>query len=264
LQVAVNFTTGALATYATDAVTGLRVTYFPQQTGGPFASSNLVVDESIVAAAAKTTLANRAMAVQYVWDDTDSALDALEPVGEAPSATHTVAIDIVNGSSATDIDFHGDDEGNTVKVTYLKYSGFKAGSQINDTDISAASYNFTESVHYRGLVVPGYGCVVVGETGAAANLEIKIAGPSRAAADNISQWDPHLNKISTAQTTPAALATFATPWFIVEQETETRSFTGGTAAAQTFTGSATTAAAMSEIDGVAVASQTLYLRVIGT
>ena len=214
-QVAVDFTTGVMTFLSTDAVTAAVITYMPQQASGPLSAATLVVDESVTAAAAKASLANQAMAVQYIWDDTDSIIDALEPVGEAPSATHTAVVDI-DDSSATKIDSHGDDEGNTLKVTYLKYAPFPAGSSLGDGDVAVAeAYGFLETLHYRALVIPGAGTQIIGEVSgganAAATWENAISGT---AADGVATWTPSKNYVLTNNT--SAFVTSAIQWFLVD------------------------------------------------
>jgi hypothetical protein len=215
-QVAVDFTTGALAFLSTDVVTVAKITYVPQQTSGPLAAATLVVDEAVTAAAAKTALANRAIAVQYVWDDTDSIIDALEPVGEAPSATHTAVIDITD-TAATKIDSHADDEGNTLKVTYLKYASFPAGAAIDDADTSLTSeaYDFNGTANYRALVIPGLGTQVVGEeTGAGNEIATWEHTMSGTAANTVATWDPAKNYLLTNNTN--AMVTLAMPFFVLD------------------------------------------------
>lgn len=217
-QVAVNFTTGGLTFKSTDVVTAVKITYIPQQLSGPLSDSSLVVDEAVTASASKVELANRAIAVQYVWDDIDGVLDALEPVGEAPSATHTAVIDITNATPTTDIDSHADDAGNTLKVTYLKYAGIGAPFAINDTDTSLTSeaYDFTATGKYHAMVVPGLGTQVVGEQGDAGNgsatWEHAISGT---AAAGVATWDPRINYLLTNEST--ALVTLAMPFFILDE-----------------------------------------------
>jgi hypothetical protein len=216
-QVAVTFTTGALTFLSTDVVTAAKVTYIPQQSSGPFAVANLVVDEEVTASASKVDLANQACAVQYVWDDTDGVIAGLEPVGEAPSATHKFVIDIDDGSNDTNIDCHADDAGNTLKVTYIKYSALPATSCIGDGDTSLTSeaYGFTATGHYRALVVPGLGTQVVGETGAAANGTVTWEHEaSGTAAAGIATWSPATNSLLTNEVT--ALVTLAMPFFVLD------------------------------------------------
>jgi len=215
-QVAVNFTTGALAFLAGDLVTVAKVTYIPQQTSGPLVAATLVVDEEITAAAAKVALANRAIAVQYVWDDTDSIIDALEPVGEAPSATHTAVIDI-DASGDTELDAHADDEGNTLKVTYLKYASFPAGAAIGDGDtaLTTEAYDFNGTGNYRALVVPGLGTQVVGEETSAGNEAATWTHDmSGTAAPGVATWDPAKNHLDTLNSN--AFVTLAIPWIVLD------------------------------------------------
>lgn len=208
-QCAVTFTSGALAFLAGDAVTAAKVTYIPLHETGPFSSENLVVDEDVTAAAAKADLANQAAAVQYVWDDTDSKLDGLEPVAQAPSATHKAVVDIDDGSSATNIDFHADDEGNAVKVTYIKYAAFDASAQLGDADLtlSTEEYNFTEN-HYNFLAIPGLGTALVGEN-AGADVELIWSGPSASVGAGVPVLEFPTNDWQTNEGT--AIITLAVP-----------------------------------------------------
>jgi hypothetical protein len=122
-------------------------------------------------------------------------------------------VDIVDGSSATDIDTHADDDGDTLLVTYLKFSALGTGAQINDTDITLATeaWNFTTDGGIAGaLVVPALGTHLVGEE-TAANQDVPWVGPSGTAGENIAEWDPYDNSILTNQT--GTMTTTATPWF---------------------------------------------------
>lgn len=218
-QVAVTFTSGLMTFLSTDAVTSVRVTYFPQRSGTIFDSANLVVDELLVAAAATVDTASRACMVQYLYDNTDNVIDALEPVGEAPSATHTAVIDITN-TAATTIDFHADDEANSIKVTYIKYSALQDPSMaINDTDLTLVSeaYEFSGDgaarSNYNGLVVPGLGTQVVGEKGDASNDLLTWGGPSVTAGVALARWRPALNDILTNEA--VAVVTLAMPWVVI-------------------------------------------------
>lgn len=209
-ECAVTFTSGTLTFLSTDAVTAARVTYIPLHESGPFSAANLVVDEAVTASASKTDLAYQAAAVQYVYDGTDNARCALEPVGEAPSATHTAVVDIDDGSDDTNIDSHADDAGNALKVTYIKYGTFKPYQQLGDGDLTLASeiYNFTTN-HYHHLAIPGLGTQLVGETGAAGNVELIWSGPTASVAAGVPTLDFELNQWSTNEAT--AIATLAVP-----------------------------------------------------
>lgn len=217
-QCAVTFTSGVLTFLTGDAVTAARVTYIPLHETGPFSSANLVVDEAVTAAAAKAALANRASAVQYVWDDTDGVIDGLEPVGEAPSATHKAVVDITNATPATDIDFHADDEGNSIKVTYIKYGTFPPYRNAGDGDITLASeiYNFTTN-HYNHIAIPGLGTALVGEA-TATNVELIWSGPSASVGAGVPTLDFELNQWSTNEST--AITTTAVPLIFLDPNQE--------------------------------------------
>jgi len=235
-QVAVNFTNGAMTFLDTDAVTEAKVTYIPKQASGTLVAGALVVDEVVTAAAAKATLANRACAVQYVWDDTDGVLCTFEPVGEEPSATHKCVVDI-NDTGATKVDSHADDEGNTLKVTYLKYASFPAGCCVDDADLALSSeaYNFTTAGGFRGIVVPGLGVHLCGEEAGAGNELGVWEGPSGTSADGVGVWNPVTNSILTNNTNP--VVTLAMPWLVIDPELYTAPTPTGTNSAPAFTGS---------------------------
>ena len=207
-ECAVTFTSGGLTFFATDAVTAVRVTYIPLHETGPFSSDNLVVDEEITAATTPVAIANQAAAVQYVYDSTDVERDALEPVGEQPSATHTAVVDI-DDSSDTKIDFETTDTGNTIKVTYIKYATFDAAFQLGDGDLTLATeiYNFTTN-HYNYLAIPGLVTQLVGEEGTN-NVELIWSGPSASVGAAVPTLDFELNQWSTNES--SAITTLAVP-----------------------------------------------------
>ena len=217
-QVDVNFLTGVMTFLSTDIVTAASITYIPKQDVGPFISSTLVIDEEVTAAAAKADLANQACAVQYVYDSTDGVIAALEPVGEAPSATHTAVIDIDAGSDDTNIDSHADDEGNTLKVTYLKYAPvIPTALCIGDGDLTLASeaYDWTKSGGYHGLVIPGLGTQGVGEEVGNGNEIVTWEGPSGTAGNTVGTWNPEKNYFLTNNTN--AIVTLAMPFFVIDR-----------------------------------------------
>lgn len=216
-ECAVTTTTGTLTFVAADAVTSVRVTYIAQHADGPLSSASLVVDEAVVADAGAVALANRAIAVQYVWNDTNSTRCALEPVGEAPSATNTAVVDITSGTN-TNIDTHADDDGDTLKVTYLKYASFPAEVAIADADITLSGsnpeqYSFNTAGGYNGIVVPGLGTQLVGEA-TATNVELIWGGPSGTVGAGVPVWNPLQNQVLTQEGT--AVTTLAIPWFVLD------------------------------------------------
>jgi hypothetical protein len=218
-EVAVTLTSGLCTFVSTDAVTSARITYVPLRTGGYFIEANRVIDEVVVAAAAKTNLANRACLVQYVWDNTDNILNVPEPVGEAPTATHNCVIDMTNGSNTTDIDSHADDEGNSLKVTYWKHAALPHSAlYIDDADVTLTTeaFNFHTGTGTRSYVVmPGLGTYLVGEE-TATNVTDKWAGPSVTASTTQAQWNPIANTITTDHAT--AITTTAIPYLILDTD----------------------------------------------
>lgn len=217
-QVAVTFTTGILEFLNTDDVNMARVTYFPQQVDGMFATSNLVIDEAHNTNEDSFTLTNRAYAVQLVYDITDSLVMPIVPVGEAPSALEC-AIDINDGSSGTLITKNSAENANDLRVTYMLFSGLESGAaQIDDTDITLTGtdpekWNFATDGSETDLVVPALGPHIVGEE-TTANQDIPmVVGQSTLLGENVARWLPETNEIQTQQ--DGVMTTLATPWFTV-------------------------------------------------
>ncbi len=273
-QVAVNFTTGAMTFRASDNVSAAKVTYVPKRGSGHL--SAVTVDEEIVASASKTNLAARAGLIQYVWDDTDGVLVNFEQPGAAPSATHFCAI-AMNDGGATSVDSHGDDAGNTLKVTYVPYSQLPPGCYVTDADLTLANeaYSFTEN-HYAHVVVPGYGVNAIGETAGAARAAAIWEGPSGSAADGIACWNPAMNGFSTNQDTAMTIMTI--PFLVLDTNQLTPPTPAGTngnenahthgpgtlADAASASGGALTAAAASEVANEAnLSTLTVRALVIG-
>jgi hypothetical protein len=212
-QAAVTFATGVLTFLESDGVTAVKVTYIPKRSNGYL--SEVTVDESITANEAKVNLAARAGLIQYTWDDTDGVIIDYEQPGTAPHATHYCTIDI-NDSGNTSFDCHADDATNTWLVTYVPFSQLPPGCFIDDTDITLSSegYNFTGDGHFHHLIVPGYGCQVIGETAEAALTAAIWEGPSGSAANGIATWNPATNAILTDQNT--AMSIISMPWMIFD------------------------------------------------
>lgn len=216
-ECAVNYTTGVLT--FSSAVTP-KVTYIPLQGGGLFGSNALVVAEQKTVASAKITLSNRAAAVQYVYNETDNAIVTPIPDDESP-ADGECTIDI-NSSGDTVINFNSADNGQTVTVTYLKYSEISTAFQFVDTaDITLSSevINFNTTTGYHGLIIPGFGTRLVAETGAGANSAPRIGGPSQTAANGIVRWQPGFNRFTLAETGTAS--TINVPLLLVDPAFQT-------------------------------------------
>lgn len=215
-QVALNFTTGALSFLAADAVTAVRVTYIPMGVG-PFIEANRVVDEAVTLATAGVNLANRAALIQYVWNDTATGanrLPAIQPVGEAPS-TNQIAIDIVNAGN-TKITPNSAQNTNSALVTYWKYTNFAKYGWTDQADIAVSSNAvlFGEVLDLSGLFIPAFGQVIVGETGANANLQAVLAGPSGTLAANVATLDPAKNALNLYSSD--SYGTIEMPYFVLD------------------------------------------------
>lgn len=216
-QVAVDFTTGVMTFLSTDAVTAAVITYIPQQASGPLSAATLVVDEAVTAAAGGVALANQAIAVQYVYNDTNGVICALEPVGETPSATNVAVVDIDAGASDTEVNTIVGDDDDILKVTYLKYDSMPPGTSIGDGDttLTTQAYDFTGSANYRALVIPGLGTQVVGEETSDGNeVATWEHATSGTAAPGVATWNPATNHLLTANTNP--IVTLAMPFMIID------------------------------------------------
>ena len=195
-QVAVNLVTGALVFATADAVTAAKVIYIPLGVG-PFVEANRVIDESNAGTNDTTRdLAIRAGLIQYVWNDTSGNLPTIVPVGEAPGSG-ACAIDI-NNTAVTTITLNAAQDDATFKITYWKHAPLVQYGWTDQADITVTSdvVLFTEVLDIAGVFIPAFGQVIVGETGAAANLQSTMLGPSGAAAANVAVYDPAKNSLT--------------------------------------------------------------------
>lgn len=222
-QVSVNLATGALATFATDAVTTLLVTYIPLGVG-QFTAANLVVDEAHTFTTGGANLANRAAFIQYVWNDTDTThLPTFLPSGQAP-ATHQIAVNFVNSTNTT-ITPNSAQNTNTGLVTYFKYStafvdvhGWRDTTAITISSTTLFSFGKDLAVPPNGIWMPALGNVIIGETsGGAANLQAVLEGPSGTAAANVAVYDPITGKIVLLNTD--AYVTLNMPYMLLATDT---------------------------------------------
>mgnify|MGYP001589643368 CR=1 FL=1 len=205
-QVAVNWTTGVM-TWGDAAITAATIVYVPRGVPG-FTTDLLVVEESVTvgppSAVQVGTLANRAAAICAVWNNEDDTLMTYVPVGETPTGS-SVAIDI-NNSGNTIITVPAatiSDGAAKLIVTYLKFTGNPLTAGLNWRD--QADWTVTSDTvgpgtdaawDVAGLVIPGFGQQIVGETGAAANLQAILVDAAGATAANVAVWDPSRNTIS--------------------------------------------------------------------
>lgn len=136
-QCAVNWATGGLTFFGTDAVTTALVTYIPMGVG-PFVPANQVVDESVALPNGSTVnLANQAALVQYIYEST-TLLAPLAIIGTQNSpAAGQIQIQL-NNSGATTVTDNAAQNGKTGKATYWKMSGFGVASS------NAAQYGWTD------------------------------------------------------------------------------------------------------------------------
>ncbi len=215
-QVALDFTTGILTFLSTDAVTACRVTYIPMGVG-PFIEANRVIDEAVTLATAGVNLANRAALVQYVFNNTASGANRLPkivPVGESPGSNE-IAIDIVNTGN-TKITPNSGQDTNAALVTYWKHSAFSKYGWTDQGDISVTSNAIvlSEVLDLAGLWIPAFGQCIVGETGAAANLQAVLAGPSGTLAANVATLDFAKNTLNLYSSD--SYSTVEMPYFVFD------------------------------------------------
>lgn len=206
-QAAITWTTGVI-TWGDAAITRAIITYIPRGVPG-FSTNLLVIDEAVTLADAggglgSGTLANRAAAIAYVWDDEDNTVLTYIPVGETPSGAQC-AIDI-NSTGSTIITVETAAIGNgaaKLKVTYLKFTGNPLTAGLNwrdQTDWVVTSDTLgpgTDSAwDVAGVVIPAFGQVIVGETGAAANKQAILVDAAGSTAANVAVHDPSRNTIA--------------------------------------------------------------------
>lgn len=204
LQMAVSFTAGTVTTLSSDSVTACKVSYIPQQASGPFASTNLVIDEVVTAATGNVNLANAAAAIQYLYQTTATA--ARLPIAHV-NASGVVAVDIVNSTNTT-ISFNSAQNAKSVKVTYLKLSGFTnnaAGTAVIDQasitlTSQAREWGKTAGDFVGGLYLPAFGGQVVGKEGSN-YLSIYLGDSTATAGVAIAKYEIAKQKITTAETT---------------------------------------------------------------
>ena len=201
-EVALNWTTGVMTFLAGDAVTALTVVYIPRHVPG-FTTNLLTIDEVVDVTTDSGNLAARAAAICCVWDDSNNNPLTIVPVGEAPGAG-ACAIDMNNGGNTT-ITVNAAGTTDSLKVTYLEFAGnpLTAGAnwvdQADRTVTSNAVSPATDATFdVNGIVLPGFGQVIVGETGAAGNLQSLMVDPSGTAAANVCVWNPSRNSITFA------------------------------------------------------------------
>lgn len=164
-EMTVNWTTGAVTTKATDSVTGLLVSYIPQQPSGFFSQANMVINESVTLSEDKVNFAHRAAALQYVYQTTATAARLV--LGHAV-ASGVVLLDIAD-SGNTSLDCHADNAAKAAVVTYLKYAGLENSAAVRFTDQAqialtseAKEWGKTAGDLTNGLVIPGTGTQIIG------------------------------------------------------------------------------------------------------
>jgi len=217
-QCSLNFATGVI-TWGDAAITAARIVYVPLGVPG-FTSDLVVVDEAAPIASNVITLANQAAAINYIWNDEDNEILGLIPVGETPSGA-ACAVDIDDGSGATKITVTTGRiaDGTATKVSYIKRSGnpLRFVDQADRTVTSNIAGPGTDvTFDVAGLVLPGYGQVIVGEASGGANLQALLTDPDGTAAANVAVFNPWRNTITF--TSGDAYVTAEIPLLYLQQE----------------------------------------------
>lgn len=210
-QMKVNFTTGAVTCAAADSVSGLKVTYVPQQPVGFFSAANMVVDEVITLASAGVNTASRAALIQHVYQTAATA--AVQTFSHAAGSTNLLIVD-VNNTGATTLTSTSND-GKAAVITYLKYSGLPnpAYTFKDQTSLSLASqiYQFgLTGTEKTSVMIPGFGNQVINlET---TNYTQSKLGSTVTAANLIGKYNLMTQTITTAQT--SASTSLPENWFV--------------------------------------------------
>ena len=220
-EAAVNFATGVITLGSITAVGTVKVTYIPADDNGLWDLGNQVIDESLTAASSKVILNNKACAIQNVYNSTDGVIRT--PVGD-DQAVGTSSWKVVDSAQGiTEIALNGGDNGDTILVTYIKMSGLDMTEfpYVPSAAITLSSQviNFLATTGYKGIAIPGLGTRVVGLDGVSGIHSIKLGGPSLTAANAKTRWDPHLNKITAAETT--AVTTLRIPLILQDPDLRT-------------------------------------------
>ena len=218
-QVAINWATG-VCTWGDAGITAAIFVYIPRGVPG-FTTDRLVIDEVVVTTTDTGTLAARAAAICYVWDDSNNAVLTYRPVGEAPAAAEC-ASDINNGGSTT-IVVNAVGTTDSLKVTYLRFAGnpmTTTGAWVDQADLTVTANvlgpGTDQVLDINGIVLPCYGQVIVGETGGAANLQAILVDAGGTAAANVAVYNHYRNTITFAA--GDAYATVEIPVMYLSQE----------------------------------------------
>jgi hypothetical protein len=163
-------------TWGDATITAARIIYVPLGVPG-FTADLLVVDEASPIASDVITPTHQVQCLQYVWNDEDNEILSLVPGGEAPSGA-ACSVNIDDDAGATKITVTtgriGDGSTGKTKLTYLK----RANNPLRFADQSdrivtgdVLGPGTDQAFDSGGLVIPCYGQIIVGETGANANLQ---------------------------------------------------------------------------------------------
>jgi hypothetical protein len=197
-QCSVNWTTGVV-TWGDATMTRATILYVPRGTPG-FTPDLMVVDEAAPIASNVITLTNRAMAIQYVWNDEDNEL--LVPVTDNVALTGAQCLIQMNASGSSTITVTAgriaDGSVGKTKVTYLKYVGNPL-TQIDKQDVTITANAtgpgvFAALFATPSIAIPGYGVhLAVSDTTGPAQRLILLQDKDGTSAALNAIWNPATN-----------------------------------------------------------------------
>src|SRR6185503_11924441 len=132
--------------------------------------------------------------------------------GESP-ATNEIAIDI-NNSAATTITNNNAQDTNAGLVTYWKFSGIGlAYGWTDDADITTGGdfITFAETLDLEGLMISGYGVMLVGEA-TTTNHQDRMVDVGGTVAANVSSYDPAKGKLTFST---SEFSTLSVPYIVL-------------------------------------------------
>jgi hypothetical protein len=195
-QCNVNFSTGAIKFFSTDAVTTALVTYIPMGIG-PFIASNQVVDEAVTLSSSGVNLANQASLIQYLYDTTLGTVQHLIGNQSSPAvATNQSKVNFRN-STHTTLTCAAGNTTDSALCTYWKSANIGlAQGFVAETSIATSSNVLT--VTSPSIIIPTFGTQVAAVTTVPAIVNEALLGPSGTAAAGNPVYNPFANTITFA------------------------------------------------------------------
>jgi hypothetical protein len=195
-QCSVNFATGGLTFFSTDAVTTALVTYIPMGIG-PFIPANQVIDEAVTLSSSGVNLVNQASLIQYVYD-TGNATPALQRlIGNQASpavATNQQKVNFRNTTHTTLTAAAGNNT-DAALVTYWKASAIGLAQGFT-AEASLATSSNVLTITSPSIAIPTFGTMLAAVTTVPAIVNESMLGPSGTAAAGNPVWNPFANKFT--------------------------------------------------------------------